>query len=914
MNINMIDASEKSNVVFEKTKYGTQSSDNARMAEMMAGYSLDITGKVMENAAYTQGELLSKEDISLEAGLVNVPNERNYMAVMSNSMSEDDFSELLKEGYNPTHTEIEESVTSLDRLKAKMAENGQIIEGFNDDLSNEEVKEALNIGSAIMPLSDDSMAYMIKNELEPTISNLYKSEHSSVMETYSMYGTAMQETEDAWDEIKGQAEKIIEASGIEVNEKSLDNAKWLVENKLPLNEQNLKAYESLEGIQLPASRETLLSAVNTALSEGKQAQEGNLLETENLYKKAAEIMDDFSKAEDGGDITRRRQLEETRLAMTVEANITLLRKGISIDTSDLEGLVEKLKSAEEEFYRPLLETAEDKGSEGTIGSKGSEMLSLRDRIDLFKETTGVIADLKEAPLETIGKLYSTGDEFNLRNLDTTAKNLAVEYEKAGKSYETMMTAPRADLGDSIKKAFGNIDEIIDDLGIEKSDENRRAIKIMGYSEIQINRESVAEIREAANTVTSVIEMMTPAKTLQMIREGHNPLTENLYELEKSLKNENVEETSEKYSEFLLKLERRGEISEDEKSAFIGMYRLFDKIERQDSKAIGRVLSAGEELTFKNLLTAYRSGRIRNLDVSVDDEFGALQDLITNGESITEQIEKGFKELKEEETPEEYIQDKLSDIRMASLEEEGKELLEELDMPVNIENILAAGDFEKRGRAPFRKITEEEDTEEGLAAKSAIREKAKELVNDFAEGEAVKEAYDDFKESARQEAEDMMLKAESYIDVKEWARLNRQIEIAGNMAKSDEYEVPVETDSGYVSVHLKLLQTGQGEGRVDISFESEDYGEVRASFTVDEDNVSGIVSARYEGGLEIIREKEEELRNALNNEGFSVENISYIRAEGSRENELAPGNAENRKLFKVAGMFLRAMEKETQYEN
>ena len=32
-------------------------------------------------------------------------------------------------------------------------------------------------------------------------------------------------------------------------------------------------------------------------------------------------------------------------------------------------------------------------------------------------------------------------------------------EKAGVQYETLMTAPRTDMGDSIQKAFRNVDDI-----------------------------------------------------------------------------------------------------------------------------------------------------------------------------------------------------------------------------------------------------------------------------------------------------------------------------------------------------------------------------------------------------------------------------------------------------------------------
>ena len=49
-------------------------------------------------------------------------------------------------------------------------------------------------------------------------------------------------------------------------------------------------------------------------------------------------------------LTARRQLEETRLAMTAQANYALLKKGIQIDTQPLAELVEALKETENQYY------------------------------------------------------------------------------------------------------------------------------------------------------------------------------------------------------------------------------------------------------------------------------------------------------------------------------------------------------------------------------------------------------------------------------------------------------------------------------------------------------------------------------------------------------------------------------------
>ena len=103
MNIDMINShgANRTNDMDIMT-YGNPASSESRMRTEKMGFSLDITGKVRENAAYGKEELKSAEEIAQMAGMTDATVQRDYMAVMSNSMSEEDFAELMKDGANPT--------------------------------------------------------------------------------------------------------------------------------------------------------------------------------------------------------------------------------------------------------------------------------------------------------------------------------------------------------------------------------------------------------------------------------------------------------------------------------------------------------------------------------------------------------------------------------------------------------------------------------------------------------------------------------------------------------------------------------------------------------------------------------------------------------------------------------------------
>ena len=175
------------------------------------GYKIDISGAVKDNNAYG-GQGKTAEDVRMDASYKDVTLERNYMAVMSSSMSGEDFAKLQEEGYQIGNIDVESFVTIVDKIKATMAESGQIIVGYNDNLSTKELEqitgdlslavsisknftehnvpvteenvkgalEAVDKAMEIPPVNDGSLKYMISNGQSPTIENMYLAGYKSV--------------------------------------------------------------------------------------------------------------------------------------------------------------------------------------------------------------------------------------------------------------------------------------------------------------------------------------------------------------------------------------------------------------------------------------------------------------------------------------------------------------------------------------------------------------------------------------------------------------------------------------------------------------------------------------------------------------------------------------------------------------
>ena len=104
-------------------------------------YALDISGTVMDNNAYGDHGRSVKDVMQSFDAQVDYDVQRDYMTVMSNILSTEDFNKMMEDGFDPSKVEPEQVVTIVDHIKANMAQSGQVIKGYNDDLDAQKLKE-----------------------------------------------------------------------------------------------------------------------------------------------------------------------------------------------------------------------------------------------------------------------------------------------------------------------------------------------------------------------------------------------------------------------------------------------------------------------------------------------------------------------------------------------------------------------------------------------------------------------------------------------------------------------------------------------------------------------------------------------------------------------------------------------------
>ena len=903
-------------------------------------------------------------ELQQEAANIDVGNRQDYMTVVSNTMSEADYAKLEEEGFHFASMDPEEVVTIVDKIKAELARSGQYVAGYTDDLDVDTlaaavgsealarsisesfqsadipltqenidgVKRAWDMASQLEVPGDGANHYMIDNGMEPEICNLYIAQNSGAE---SMTGAAPRYyaediqgyfTRSAGTNARGQMpenmqvqmDRVIEEAGLELTEENRQNAAWLLEKRLPLTEENLLRLRELQSVSYPVEADVFAKAAALAILDGKEAIHANLAGGGNIYEKAVALAESFwadhKDILESGDIAARRQLEEIRLRMTAEVNVKLLRSGFAIDTAPMEELLEALKAAETELA-------------GRYFPQDADALS---KYELFKETGNVVNDIPKLPAQLLGTWSILPADDTVAQFHREGLILQETYDRANESYEALMTAPRGDMGDSIRKAFANVDAILEDLGLAINEKNQRAVRILGYNRMDLTVENIERVKETDEQVQSVVDKMTPAATLQMIRDGKNPLEMSFAELEAyfaSLPQE-YEESAESYSKFLYHLEKNKEITPEERDAYIGIYRLLRQLEKSDGAAVGTVVNTGAELQFANLLSAVRSRHFHHMDVKVTDETGLMQDLVREGSSISEQINsmaavarEVVTEVSSDESIENaYRKQELEHLRtLAEVDAESFSLLERGGLEASADNLFAAWGLLKDAEAPFAKWSNRERAKTadnpGLPDDADVL-RDMETLTDIEDSELFEEAYKNtLKEMCRQVEEATLEDAQSYMDVRGLQLIHKQLSVTLSIADSKEYMLPMYIGDKLGKVHLTLVKNQKEKGEISINVDYGDSSHVEAHLQVSGKRLSGYLVGNTEEEVTKLQKAADILHELLTEESsaWEVAELPIVSRGSGRAAGTEAGTQDGEKtasdtgeLYRVARIFLQAI--------
>lgn len=861
-----------------------------------------------------------------------------------------DFSEITKNGYSPMDMDPEDFVTVIDKIKVQLIKSGvdlSMMGGIKDsaleniagsklealniesDLKNQQyekneesnlsvtheeieshlkengisfdedtIKDIKNAYKKVAEIKDNlkdgigsnAAKYLIKNGMEPTVGNVYAAIFSGASKEDEKLASVVKKLTPNED-LRDSFVKVIndtKGSNEKVNDSDLKDAEWLYENELFVNKDNLNSVKDLYDIKVPEKQE-FLKKIDSVMLLGLKPDEVNLSKNKSLFDKALSLLD-------------------AKLVMTKNAALTAQKVGISVNNAKFIESAELLRKINLEGFN----TEKEK--------------------DLFKDTVEKVSTLENLPAETIGcfnNISSVNFDTFFKKAESVKEDIVSKNDiflKLSKTYDGVGTEVRKDLGDSIKKAFRNIDSILSDLKLDFTEENRRAVKILGYNEIDITNQNIEKIKAEDLMMNRAFNNLKPGIVMKMIKNHNNPLDMNIDELLKvseSLKEETENfDSSSDMAEFLWKAENNSDLSKEERDAYVGIYRLIYQVNRNDHAAIGSLVKQNIPVTMRNLLKAVRTNKRKGMDYKIDDKEGRVESK-KFGKSITDQIEIFFNTeiLKKAETlSDSYkyknIEDKLNRTQKKDpgehilsmtpeelsryLEKESTneeinegwenikrseflnalktvkddtktaEILEKLNIDKTPLNISMVNIMLTNGRKVFNDLGTTRINKDGSVIdieNPDIKALMEEVLERF--GEKIKTPEDMAKAQKRlyDIAENVMkgvLASEdsTYVDIQRIKRITNQMSFYNKLSEDSIYHLPITVSGEDGVMTLKIVNGKDEKGMVDIFMETLDKN-IYTKMRAYQERIDFFIKASDRDSYEFIKNNEKRILNDIN---------------------------------------------------
>lgn len=893
--------------------------------------------------------------------------------------------------------EITGSGVSVDKIREVVGSTGfaEAVSGKMQDagipLTEDnvtEVAEALEQVKSLGAVSENAKYYLVGQGLEPTIENVYMAEHASG-------GREAALSEEDWQQLKPQIEKFMYQAGESFTERDAENAKAFLQKGIPVTVDNILYKRQLDDVVLDL--EAMADNIVNNMASGGSAKAAFVTGEDNVVREVAGAISVLERAEychveyatvqaqtDGG-IVNLRSIEAAivkfgtgeNAAKTVAKELrAFLGSAYDADNSYYMGNAENISSTGnaagvgnlvENNYQMMLEVqilmTADSGM--YLARQGvsvmAEAISAIHRqlevygqetamediaVSLAHDTAKAVAQIKYAPDVSIGAVLKDAQNVMVLSVSAFAQSgssFRQAFKRASETYEAVGTSKRADMGDSVKKALdASTENILDSLELEDNKANRDAVRILAYNSMEMSEENITKVKELYQTLKKLIDNMTPDRCLEMIRNGVNPMSDDIHEVNEYLESMNA--VSEKYSTFLYKLDRTEGITADEREQFIGIYKMFNMFRKDAGVAIGALCNQGADITMENLCAAYNSRRHSGMDYSVDDDtqlkvsateayyvslFANTSTSITpltlknvqeekriNSRSVEEFCETAQR-FYDEESEAAYYNDMLEEMRHIS---EADDLvlreLARINEPVTLNNldtcrqIMEAGLFNTllgNGMGAKQKVNKFFDKLDNPAELEKVYEdwvlESEERLKGAVEGTGMiggAQAVTDAEANVMAGEELDAASDGLYDSLKILMSQNRQIKMIANMSKRHDYNIPFMSDEGIGMMKLTLIQDENDKGRISLNYASGNYGKVSVEVKLSRQSLGiyGVCQTNepeFAARLEEIAEavKEEYFIGEMSVYCSKSEMVSRITYDGA-ENAMA-----SEELYKIA---------------
>ena len=844
-----------------------------------------------------------------------------------------------------------ESVTGSAATAASVESRMQGADIAVNDESVAEVKGALEKSSELKPLSENTKNYMVANGIEPSIAGIYQAQaatSSSISAdgvTIGRYANAISDAD--FEALRPGIEKIIASAGLEVNDKTLADARAFIDAQIPVTKENLEYKAQLDAIdieKIQADSDEMLNKILDNMKLGGKAE--NTLITGSPIDDIRTALDTINRAEyaDAANVVSKGEtFTIASLKLEIDArsfSIEYSAASVSTGNSEVRNQASDVHQAADKAYDTLV-TARVLMSanasiylvKNNISILTTPVEELNSMLMEYEQADGMYAEAQIAYTDVL-EARKTLNEI-VRN---PARVFASMFDKMNETYEAVGTQIRGDLGDSLKKAVqGSADDIIKELGLEGTDEDKEAIKVLAANNMDMTRENVETVKSVNAMINNLIKNMKPETVLNMIKDGVNPMNASIEEVNEYLTEANdkaSKDNEEKFSKFLYKLDRTNGITKEQRKQFIGIYQMMNIFTRDAGVAAGALIKQGAEVTMNNLMTAYNSRKHYDMDTVIDENTGMAEVsgianyysalFMANGGLVTpntlknvdnssgigeqsvemfiEQLEDNYDAAAEEQYYEEYLKEQQAAVQA------GADILRQIrnaDTEINSGNIQAVKAFLESGQFP------------DIRGIKTTRDYARDSIEKIGHKEKLSLMYEEMKDETEEELQEVLSKAgdlDTQIDVNYEGFLDlrlkdRTIGYIKNLALRHDYRIPYITDSGSTGMlKLTLVQDDDNKGRISVNMLSSVLGKVSVEAKADRESLGMYIvsdTAVSDEGSQLLEDMEENLK-----EGFGFTNVTVNITKSSDvpyvTYEAAADSVATDKLYEIAAQIVKLL--------
>lgn len=844
-----------------------------------------------------------------------------------------------------------ESVTGSAATAASVESRMQGADIAVNDESVAEVKGALEKNSELKPLSENTKNYMVANGIEPSIAGIYQAQASTSSSisadgvTIGRYANAISDAD--FEALRPGIEKIIASAGLEVNDKTLADARAFIDAQIPVTKENLEYKAQLDAIdieKIQADSDEMLNKILDNMKLGGKAE--NTLVTGSPIDDIRTALDTINRAAyaDAANVVSKGEtftIASIKLEMDARSfSIEYSAASVSTGNSEVRNQASDVQQAADKAYDTLVTARVLMSANASVYLVKNNISILTTPIDElnsmlmeYEQADGMYEEAQIAYTDVL-EARKTLNEI-VRN---PARVFASMFDKMNETYEAVGTQIRGDLGDSLKKAVqGSADDIIKELGLEGTDEDKEAIKILAANNMDMTKENVETVKSVNAMINNLIKNMKPETVLNMIKDGVNPMNASIEEVNEYLTEANdkaSKDNEEKFSKFLYKLDRTNGITKEQRKQFIGIYQMMNIFTRDAGVAAGALIKQGAEVTMNNLMTAYNSRKHYDMDAVIDDNTGMAEVsgianyysalFMANGGLVTpntlknvdnssgigeqsvemfiEQLEDNFDAAAEEQYYEEYLKEQQAAVQA------GADILRQIrnaDTEINSGNIQAVKAFLESGQFP------------DIRGIKTTRDYARDSIEKIGHKEKLSLMYEEMKDETEEELQEVLSKAgdlDTQIDVNYEGFLDlrlkdRTIGYIKNLALRHDYRIPYITDSGSTGMlKLTLVQDDDNKGRISVNMLSSVLGKVSVEAKADRDSLGMYIvsdTAVSDEGSQLLDDMEESLKEA-----FGFKNVTVNTTKSSDvpyvTYEAAADSVATDKLYEIAAQIVKQL--------